>query len=134
MGLWSGPASHDPLQPGPHQRHDHIPLAEAIVKDRPFSYAKVSDMKEMKYILITGGVISGIGKGVVASSLGVLLKHCGVEVTSIKIDPYINIGRLLLTFIFVLIFSCNSILLQVLILQQVFQIYCWLHCPNTKKL
>ena len=51
-------------------------------------------MKDMKYILVTGGVISGIGKGVVASSLGVLLKHCGVEVTSIKIDPYINIGRL----------------------------------------
>ena len=49
-------------------------------------------MKEMKYILVTGGVISGIGKGVVASSMGVLLKHCGVEVTSIKIDPYINIG------------------------------------------
>ena len=48
-------------------------------------------MKDMKYILVTGGVISGIGKGVVASSLGVLLKHCGVEVTSIKIDPYINI-------------------------------------------
>jgi len=45
----------------------------------------------MKYILVTGGVISGIGKGVVASSLGVLLKHCGVHVTSIKIDPYINI-------------------------------------------
>ena len=53
-------------------------------------------MKDMKYILVTGGVISGIGKGVVASSLGVLLKHCGVEVTSIKIDPYINIGMLLL--------------------------------------
>ena len=46
----------------------------------------------MKYILVTGGVISGIGKGVVASSLGVILKHCGVPVTSIKIDPYINIG------------------------------------------
>ena len=45
----------------------------------------------MKYILVTGGVISGIGKGVVASSLGVILKHCGVPVTSIKIDPYINI-------------------------------------------
>jgi CTP synthase (UTP-ammonia lyase) len=54
--------------------------------------------KEMKYILITGGVISGIGKGVVASSMGVLLKHCGVEVTSIKIDPYINIGRRLYCF------------------------------------
>ena len=48
----------------------------------------------MKYILVTGGVISGIGKGVVASSLGVLLKHCGVHVTSIKIDPYINIGTI----------------------------------------
>ena len=56
-------------------------------------------MKDMKYILVTGGVISGIGKGVVASSLGVLLKHCGVEVTSIKIDPYINIGMLYLTFL-----------------------------------
>ena len=55
-------------------------------------------MKDMKYILVTGGVISGIGKGVVASSLGVLLKHCGVEVTSIKIDPYINIGMFFLTY------------------------------------
>ena len=46
---------------------------------------------EMKYILVTGGVISGIGKGVVASSIGVILKHANVAVTSIKIDPYINI-------------------------------------------
>ncbi|GAB6032510.1 CTP synthase 1 [Chamberlinius hualienensis] len=46
---------------------------------------------EMKYILVTGGVISGIGKGIVASSIGALLKACGIRVTSIKIDPYINI-------------------------------------------
>ncbi|OAD53195.1 CTP synthase [Eufriesea mexicana] len=45
----------------------------------------------MKYILVTGGVISGIGKGVIASSFGTILKHCGIHVTSIKIDPYINI-------------------------------------------
>jgi len=45
----------------------------------------------MKYVLVTGGVISGIGKGVVASSIGVLLQHAGVVVTAIKIDPYINI-------------------------------------------
>ncbi len=45
----------------------------------------------MKYVLVTGGVISGIGKGVVASSVGVILKQCKVPVTSIKIDPYINI-------------------------------------------
>ena len=45
----------------------------------------------MKYILVTGGVISGIGKGVIASSIGTTLKSCGIRVTSIKIDPYINI-------------------------------------------
>lgn len=45
----------------------------------------------MKYILVTGGVISGIGKGVIASSIGALLKAVGLRVTSIKIDPYINI-------------------------------------------
>jgi CTP synthase len=45
----------------------------------------------MKYILVTGGVISGIGKGVIASSVGTILKSCGLHVTSIKIDPYINI-------------------------------------------
>lgn len=45
----------------------------------------------MKYILVTGGVISGIGKGVISSSIGTLLKACNLRVTSIKIDPYINI-------------------------------------------
>ena len=45
----------------------------------------------MKYILVTGGVISGVGKGVIASSIGTLLRSCGIRVTSIKIDPYINI-------------------------------------------
>lgn len=50
-----------------------------------------TESDSMKYILVTGGVISGIGKGVIASSLGTILKHCGIRVTSIKIDPYINI-------------------------------------------
>jgi len=45
----------------------------------------------MKYILVTGGVISGIGKGIIASSVGTILKSCGLYVTAIKIDPYINI-------------------------------------------
>lgn len=39
----------------------------------------------MKYVLVTGGVVSGLGKGVTASSVGVLLKACGHRVTSIKI-------------------------------------------------
>ncbi|XP_055549686.1 CTP synthase [Wyeomyia smithii] len=45
----------------------------------------------MKYIIVTGGVISGVGKGVIASSFGTLLHSCGIGVTSIKIDPYINV-------------------------------------------
>ncbi|KAH9504718.1 CTP synthase 1 [Bulinus truncatus] len=45
----------------------------------------------MKYILVTGGVISGVGKGIIASSIGTILKSRGIRVTSIKIDPYINI-------------------------------------------
>lgn len=45
----------------------------------------------MKYVVVTGGVVSGLGKGVTASSIGVLLKAGGWRVTSIKIDPYINI-------------------------------------------
>ncbi|KAK4441816.1 CTP synthase [Sesamum alatum] len=44
----------------------------------------------MKYVLITGGVVSGLGKGVTASRIGVLLKACGLRDTSIKIDPYLN--------------------------------------------
>uniref|UniRef100_A0A0E0JL76 CTP synthase n=1 Tax=Oryza punctata TaxID=4537 RepID=A0A0E0JL76_ORYPU len=44
----------------------------------------------MKYVLVTGGVVSGLGKGVTASSIGVVLKSCGLRITSIKIDPYLN--------------------------------------------
>ncbi|XP_044760039.1 CTP synthase [Coccinella septempunctata] len=45
----------------------------------------------MKYILVTGGVISGVGKGIISSSFGTILKSSGLEVTSIKIDPYLNV-------------------------------------------
>ena len=44
----------------------------------------------MKYVVVTGGVLSGLGKGVTASSIGVLLKSAGLRVTAIKIDPYLN--------------------------------------------
>ncbi|KFY05191.1 hypothetical protein O988_00196 [Pseudogymnoascus sp. VKM F-3808] len=45
----------------------------------------------MKYILVSGGVVSGVGKGIIASSAGLLLKTKGLSVTMIKIDPYINV-------------------------------------------
>ena len=51
----------------------------------------MSLMEDMKYILVSGGVISGVGKGVIASSIGTLLKSIGLTVTAIKIDPYLNI-------------------------------------------
>ena len=45
----------------------------------------------MRYVVVTGGVLSGLGKGVTASSMGVLLKSAGLRVTSVKIDPYLNV-------------------------------------------
>lgn len=44
--------------------------------------------KEMKYVLVTGGVVSGLGKGVTASSIGLLLQACDLRVTSIKIGSF----------------------------------------------
>ena len=49
-----------------------------------------SPLMSMKYVVVSGGVLSGLGKGVTASSIGVLLKSAGLRVTSIKIDPYLN--------------------------------------------
>ncbi|MGM9947450.1 CTP synthase [Floccifex sp.] len=45
----------------------------------------------VKYIFVTGGVVSGLGKGISAASLGRLLKSRGYKVTSQKLDPYINV-------------------------------------------
>lgn len=50
----------------------------------------------MKFIIVHGSIVSGLGKGVTASSIGVLLQDIGVNVTAIKIDPYLNIDASLL--------------------------------------
>ncbi len=47
--------------------------------------------KNTKYIFVVGGVISGVGKGITSSSLALILKNRGLEVTAIKVDPYINV-------------------------------------------
>lgn len=47
----------------------------------------------VKYVFVTGGVVSGLGKGITAASLGRLLKARGYKVTMQKFDPYINIDR-----------------------------------------
>ncbi|RJS77096.1 CTP synthase, partial [Methanophagales archaeon] len=45
----------------------------------------------MKYIIVTGGVMSGLGKGITMASIGRILKNRGYKIVPIKIDPYINI-------------------------------------------
>lgn len=49
------------------------------------------NVKERKFIFVTGGVVSGLGKGVSAASIGRLLKRRGLNVFSIKLDPYLNV-------------------------------------------
>ena len=53
--------------------------------------APSNSKKNHKYIFIVGGVMSGVGKGVASSSIGKILQSRGLEVTSIKIDPYVNV-------------------------------------------
>ena len=48
-------------------------------------------IKMTKYIFVTGGVVSGLGKGITAASLGRLLKARGLKVAAQKLDPYINV-------------------------------------------
>ncbi|NCD14590.1 MAG: hypothetical protein EOL92_05090, partial [Bacteroidia bacterium] len=48
-------------------------------------------MADTKYIFVTGGVVSSLGKGIIASSLGKLLQSRGYKVTIQKFDPYINV-------------------------------------------
>lgn len=46
---------------------------------------------DTKFIFVTGGVVSGLGKGITAASLGRLLKARGLKVTVMKLDPYLNV-------------------------------------------
>jgi len=48
-------------------------------------------INQTKYIFVTGGVLSSLGKGITAASVGTLLKHSGLRVGVLKLDPYINV-------------------------------------------
>ena len=47
--------------------------------------------KQKKFIFVTGGVLSSIGKGIAAASMGMLLEQRGIRVTMVKMDPYLNV-------------------------------------------
>jgi len=48
-------------------------------------------MRKTKFIFVTGGVLSSLGKGLAAASIGCLLESRGLKVTHQKLDPYINV-------------------------------------------
>ncbi len=56
----------------------------------------MSNIKNTKYIFVTGGVISGVGKGITAASIGAILKSKGLKVSIQKLDPYLNVDAGLL--------------------------------------
>jgi CTP synthase len=51
----------------------------------------VKRSKKTKYLFVTGGVVSSLGKGLAAASIGALMENRGLEVTHLKLDPYINV-------------------------------------------
>ena len=51
---------------------------------------------ETRFIFVTGGVVSSLGKGITSASLGALLESRGIKVTIMKLDPYINLVKSLL--------------------------------------
>mmetsp|Transcript_24741 Transcript_24741/g.69263 ORF Transcript_24741/g.69263 Transcript_24741/m.69263 type:complete len:612 (+) Transcript_24741:137-1972(+) len=66
----------------------HLELLE--MKQRSGSVSREGS-SGVRYVVVSGGTMSGIGKGVVASSTGMIMRRLGFKVTSIKIDPYLNI-------------------------------------------
>jgi CTP synthase len=70
----------------------------------------------MKYIVVTGGVVSGLGKGITISSIGRILKASGVRVTSIKIDPYLNVDAGILH-LFIMLFSSLYHIITIIIIR-----------------
>ncbi|EJK61007.1 hypothetical protein THAOC_18568 [Thalassiosira oceanica] len=93
--------AHQRYRPGTHHRrlrlcHDDDPRRRspsALGALTPELETLVADTLEhdRKIVVVTGGVLSGIGKGVTASSIGVLLRGLGYRVTALKIDPYLNV-------------------------------------------
>mmetsp|Transcript_1564 Transcript_1564/g.3063 ORF Transcript_1564/g.3063 Transcript_1564/m.3063 type:complete len:619 (+) Transcript_1564:66-1922(+) len=68
---------------------------ESDVRNSPWARTSTAEAEvlsdSMKYVVITGGTISGLGKGTTISSIGVVLRSHGLKVTALKVDPYLNV-------------------------------------------
>ena len=53
--------------------------------------AKPKTKVQIKYVIVTGGVCSSLGKGIAAASIGAIMKACGFKVFVQKLDPYLNV-------------------------------------------
>jgi len=62
-------------------------LSFAILSFSQFSY----HITMVRYVFVTGGVVSSLGKGIASASLGAILESRGIDVTFVKLDPYINV-------------------------------------------
>src|SRR6185436_9054556 len=51
----------------------------------------MEELMSARYVFVTGGVVSSLGKGIVAASLGRLLRARGIKTTIVKLDPYLNV-------------------------------------------
>ena len=79
------------LRVAPRSLDLSMPARRARFASRSLSMSGAKGTAATKFIVVTGGVISGIGKGVTASSIGVCMKMLGARVTAVKIDPYLNV-------------------------------------------
>lgn len=68
-----------------------LPIGAALITDEYISKVEFKERGMTKFIFVTGGVVSGLGKGITAASLGRLLKSRGYKVAAQKLDPYINV-------------------------------------------
>ncbi len=87
MRIIAGRARGRRAAPTPAQRS----LSRAARSGVLIGKSGMSSRKPTKYVFVTGGVVSSIGKGLASASIGALLEARGLRVTHVKLDPYINV-------------------------------------------
>src|SRR3972149_1558878 len=75
------------MQVRTNRHHSSSAATQTLTTHRRMAQSRGS----MKFVVVTGGVLSGLGKGISTSSIGVLLKSRGLSVCPVKIDPYLNV-------------------------------------------
>ena len=73
---------------------DYAPSCPSLLSSSVFGYNSNFPLHIFlmtKYVFVTGGVVSSLGKGIAAASLGAILESRGIKITHLKLDPYINV-------------------------------------------